>query len=308
MKNILEARGITKRIFGKQVIDSVSLSLQKGQCIGVVGPYKSGKSSLMRLLSGQIQADSGELFVNDIDAKIAINKIKSFIGVVPGYDDLDRELSPLMNLTVFANFFGLDQNIALGKATELFREFKIDDIDGEILDNLDKDQIRKLSFCRALIHNPEILIIDEPTVQVSTRAKLELWQSIKQLKKQKKSLIVATEDLKEVEEICDKVIVLSNGRVIAEGAPKQLVKEQVGEEIVEFKINRGDVSYYTDKLRNQYEYAVLDSSVRLFLKTGQSHKDAIRHFSSEKILIRKASLEDVYIKIADRNSSVGARV
>ena len=301
MKKILEGRGLSIAFDDLKALSNVDIDLNKGDTLGVIGPYKSGKSTLLKILSCRMKPDVGELFISNIDARAEPKIVKKMIGTLPDKEDLDWDFSAQDNLSVFASYFGLPKNEVKKKTRELFQSFNLEGFEDRPLDLLDEDQLRKVNFCRCLVTNPELLIIDEPTTGMSLKTKIQIRTELLKQKSLKKSMIIATEDIKDVEGICSKVIILSNGKVIASGVPSELVKDKVGEEVVEFSIESRDLDYYMSKIKGNYDYKVLHNSVRLFLKPGQSPKDAIKCFSSKNILIRKATLEDVYARVANKD-------
>ncbi|MCB0390756.1 MAG: ABC transporter ATP-binding protein [Bdellovibrionales bacterium] len=301
MKKVIEARGLSKNILNQKILDNIQFDLNEGECLGIVGPKQSGKSTLLKILSCRIAFDHGDLYINDIDAKKEPSNIKKIIGVLPEEEDFDWEFSPIENLTLFASYFGLSKSLILKKSKELFQKYNLEEVENISLDALNKNQIKILQFCRALITNPEIYFIDELTMNINDKTRELFFDELMKEKKRDKSIILATEDLNEIEFLCDKVIVMASGKIIANGCPRKLVKEYVGEEIVELTIESRDLDYYMGKIQNEYEYKIFENSVRLFLKENQKPEDAIKSFASSQTLIRKATLEDLYAKFTDKN-------
>ncbi|MCB0356565.1 MAG: ABC transporter ATP-binding protein [Bdellovibrionales bacterium] len=301
MAKLLEARGLVKKFSNEKVINHIDIDVDPGECIGILGPNDAGKTTLLKLLSSRMQPDAGDLYIHGIDINIEPYKVKKMIGTVPEHENLDWDFSLKDNLLIFASYFNISKQEASKRARDLLHRYDLEDMAEVSLDFLDYCKLRKALFCRSLITNPDLLIIDEPTRGLDAMTKIFIRQELLKLKTEKKSLIIATEDITDIEEVCDSVAILSKGKIIAQGPPQDLVKEKVGDEVVELTIESRDIDYYTSKIAKDYEYKVLNESIRLFLRPGQTPQEVMRTFSSKNILIRRATLEDVFVKVVDKN-------
>lgn len=300
MNDLVEARNLTKKINSDFTVKSISLNVGLGECLGVIGPINSGKSSILSMLSCQTAFDSGQLFIDKLDVQESKAKVKSLIGVVSQNNDLDKSLSPYLNLLTYSLYFGIPVREANRAIKSIFRELEIDE-NSDLLFS-DVDTIQKVSLARALVTSPKVLFMDEFFFGVGGKAKSFLKNHLLKIKnKNNVAQILFTSDFLQVDSLIDKIIVISNGKIIAQGPPNQLILENVGKEVVEFQISGTDVSYYLEKLKPNYEYKITNDKVRLFLKSGQHHGDALKLLTSENIVIRKATIEDLYVKVSEKS-------
>ncbi|MCB9025681.1 MAG: ABC transporter ATP-binding protein [Bdellovibrionaceae bacterium] len=300
MKKSLEARKLTYSIENLKILDEISLEVDEGECVGILGLCGSGKSTLLKSLTCQISPDSGDLFINNIDAKKFPNIVKTFIGFAPEKESMDVEFNVLDNLVFFAKYFNLTKKEAIKRAKEWIHFFDIEDIQDDFPEELNINQLKKVGLCRALMTYPKFIFIDEPTKGLSVQTQVEIKKKLLKLKDLNRAIIIATEDISDIEDICNRVFFISNGKIVATGKPKELINENVGEEVVEFVIEKDDLDYYIHKLGDEYEIKIVDCTLRLFLKKGQTAQHVIKQFSSNKILIRRANLDDVYLKASNQ--------
>jgi lipooligosaccharide transport system ATP-binding protein len=294
---VLEARNITKKFQNKLILDSINLQLKNNECLGIVGPNQSGKTTLLKILSCQLPYDTGELFYADAEFKKYSVKSRKYIGFCPEEENFDWSYSPETNLIAYACLFGMEREKARLKIQKLCRELGIYALNDKLnFGEIKIDQLRKLSLCQSLINDPKLWIIDNPTRNLEEKESLEIWQHMSHFKKTAGAVLFATDLLEEAERVSDRVIMLSNGKIIAQGAPSQILKEEIGSEVVEFKINKGDINYYLEKIKGNYEYKITNEEVRLFLKKGQNSIEAVKLMARDNIQIRRPSLEDLFIK------------
>ena len=298
MKTLIEARNLVKKYDNKVVVDGIHFEVKEGECFGILGPNGAGKTSTMKMAYGSTRVDEGELFVLGLNIKDHSKKIKKEIGVVSQEDGLDPDFTVLENLQVYSKYFGLPSQMASRKAKELLRSMLLEDYMNMSCDSLSGGLKRRLVIARALINDPKVIFLDEPTTGLDPQARVWIWEALSKLKKKGLSLVLTTHYMEEAEYLCDRIVIMDEGRFIAEGAPKQLILEEVGVEVVEFVAESADdMAYYIKKIEDQYSHQVLNNKVKLFISPDQSGRKAMDLVSSHNMQIRKATLDDVFLKL-----------
>lgn len=299
MEAVIEAKGLVKQYDNRTVLEGLSFVINKGECFGLLGPKGSGKSTVMKLLYGSSFITSGELFVLGLNAKKHSREIKSKIGIVPQENFLDPIFSILDNLIVHAGFYGIPSKEAEFRAIELLRQMNLEDFKDKHINILDDGMRRRLIIARALINSPDVLFLDEPTVSLDSASKVWVWNQVKKMKKEFKSLVLTTNDMEEAAQLCDRVAIIDNGRLLRVGTPEQLVKENVGKEIVEFKANEHDLNYFIKRLTEaKYSYQIVRDTVIVHIQENQDGRQVLNLISSPHITLRKPTLEDVFLKVS----------
>lgn len=302
MTKLIETRRITQQGEKGKVIREISFDIQKGDITGILGPFEAGKTTLLEILSCQIQPSSGEIFINHIDAKKFPQKIRKIIGFVPEKGNLDKYFSALDNLILFASYFKIPKKQAVKKSMDLLRLLNLEEMKNKMIEELSLLQMKELILCRGLVNSPEILFVDEPTKGLGNVEKVKIRKLMSKIKQMNKTIVLATEDIEDLENLCDRILILSKGKIVADGRPKELVKEYIGHEVVELTFDYNDIDYYMTKLGNEFEVAILPNSLRLFLNKNQSSQEVVKRFPSTNIRIRKVTLEDFYVRTMDKES------
>lgn len=295
---VIEGRSVVKRYDTKNVVDNIQFEIRQSECLGILGPNGAGKTSLLKMMYGLSKITSGELFVLGLNVQTNIEQIKRRIGVVSQQDGLDSDFSVIDNLLLFAKYFGIPRAAALTRGRELLRFMRLEDYEDRSVETLSGGMKRRLAIARALMSQPEVLFLDEPTTGLDPQARFWVWESLSEMKKQGKTLVLTTHYMDEAESLCDRLIILDQGKILCEGKPKDLIRSFVGHEVVEFRVAREDIEYHTKKIDSIYEYQILNNRIRMFIPIGKEGKDALQLVSSEDITIRRATLEDVFIKLA----------
>lgn len=298
MTPVIEARGLVKSYEQKKIVDGIDLVVQPGECFGILGPNGAGKTSTLKMIYGSSTITGGDLHVLGLNAKDNMQKIKSLIGVIPQADGLDLDFSTLDNLIVYGRYFGLSAAKAKTKAVGLLRKMQLEDYADRSVETLSGGMQRRLTIARALLSDPQLLILDEPTVGLDPQARHWIWESLAQLKTQGKTLVLTTHYMEEAEQVCDRIVIMDQGKILCEGAPKDLVTRLVGHEVVEFTLAPADIEYYVKKVKDKYAYQVLNHRIRLFINEQQEGREAVSLIASSNITIRKASLNDVFLKLS----------
>jgi lipooligosaccharide transport system ATP-binding protein len=298
-KIVVEAKSLVKKYGDKTVVKGIDLEVIKGECFGVLGPNGAGKSSTMRMMYCSSPVASGDLYVLGLNVRTHTRDIKSKIGVVPQEDGLDPDFSVLDNLLVYCRYHGIYGREATARSLDLLRFVRLDDALEKPIETLSGGMKRRLVIARALLNNPEVLFLDEPTTGLDPQARLWIWDALSDLKKQGVTLILTTHYMEEAEILCDRIAIMDDGKVLVTGKPEDLVFEYVGREVVEFECRIEDRPYYLNRFRAEnYEYRVINQKVCIYVRPDQDSRQALSLFASENIVVRKAGLNDVFLKLA----------
>src|SRR6187399_1949569 len=224
--SLVHARGLTKRYSnGFTAVDGVDFDVRPGKAFGFLGPNGAGKTSTMRMIACSSPITEGELSVIGMDPRTQAREIKSRLGVVPQMDNLDTELTVRENLEMYARYFDIPGGVARTRATELLEFVQLDERAKDQVEPLSGGMKRRLTIARALINEPELVILDEPTTGLDPQARHLLWERLYQLKRRGATLIITTHYMDEAEQLCDHLVVMDKAKIVAEGSPRQLIDE-----------------------------------------------------------------------------------
>ncbi|MEW6775156.1 MAG: ATP-binding cassette domain-containing protein [Bdellovibrionota bacterium] len=301
---IAELRGVVKRYGLLEVVAGLSLSVQKTECVGLLGPNGAGKTTTLKLLTGQGTATSGEVKLFGIPYNERSKNTRSRIGVVTQDDTLDEELTAFENLLVFARYFGIPVKDARQRAEELLAFVHLSEKHDARVPALSGGMRRRLLIARALVNAPDFLILDEPTTGLDPQARHLIWQKLRLLKRQGVTMLLTTHYMEEAEQLCDRLLILESGRALAQGRPIDLIREHVGEEVIELR--SGALS--PEALRSQLGFESFDTELSadtlyVFLRPGRPAPAEIPRIEGVDFLHRRATLEDVFLRLAGRELS-----
>ncbi len=295
----IEIKDLTKKYDEKTVVNGVSFEIYKGECFGILGPNGAGKSTAMKMMYCSVLVTSGELYVLGLNVKKNYREVKSRIGVVPQDDGLDPDFTVLENLLVYARYHRIPKAEAEFRAQALLRLMKLEEYQDRSVETLSGGMRRRLAIARGLINSPEVVFLDEPTTGLDPQARIWIWDFFKNLKEQKSTLILTTHYMEEAEQMCDRVAIIDQGRILTIGKPADLIRDSIGKEVVEFETNSTDLNYYLGRLRSEsFDYQVIKNTVSVLVKPGQESRRVMDLISSDKIFIRKPTLNDVFLKLA----------
>jgi len=287
-----------KRYGDKIVVNGIHFQIKRGECFGFLGPNGAGKTSTMKMMYCLSPVSGGELHVLGLDVMTRAPEIKKRIGVVPQEDGLDTDFTVIENLLIYASYHNIPREMAERRARELLRFMQIDEKAMAPVEHLSGGMKRRLALARGMINAPEMLFLDEPTTGLDPQARLLMWDNLRLLKHEGMSMVITTHYMEEAEQICDRIVIMDKGKFLCEGRPSDLVKEHIGHEVVEFTCNEADKNYLIEKLKKHYDFQVIRNRFHLFIKEGQDGKQAISIIPSDKMTVRKATLEDVFLKVA----------
>ncbi len=299
----LVARGLTKSYDGFQAVKGVDFEVYEGECFGFLGPNGAGKTTTMKMIYGAAVPSGGHLEVAGLDVREDIRAVKRRIGVVPQEDNLDEELEVLENLLVFGRYFDLPGKVIRQRAGELLAFVQLSERAGAKVEQLSGGMKRRLLIARALINNPELVVLDEPTTGLDPQARHLVWEKLRQLKAGGTTLVLTTHYMDEAAQLCDRLVIMDGGRIIAAGTPQQLIEENTSPEVLEFRPSPERIGDLQELLEREAEH-VERSADLLLAYTGDPERLERRVRESgipiENTLYRRASLEDVFLRLTGR--------
>jgi lipooligosaccharide transport system ATP-binding protein len=300
---LIEARGLTKRYDDFVAVDSIDFDVVAGETFGFLGPNGAGKSSTMRMIGAVSPVSDGRLRVFGLDPATDGPAIRSRLGVVPQQDTLDLELTVLENLLVYGRYFGLPSHVVRERAGELLRFVQLDERRDSRVDPLSGGLKRRLTIARALINEPDLLLLDEPTTGLDPQARHALWDRLYRLKQRGTTLVLTTHYMDEAEQLCDRLVVMDQARIVAAGSPRELIAEYVQREVVElrFALGPNGVARQLEGLGQRIE--VLADRVLIGTDDGDATAHAVheRGLLPESVLVRRSTLEDVFLSLTGRS-------
>jgi lipooligosaccharide transport system ATP-binding protein len=297
-QRVIEATNIVKYYGEHKAVDGISFSVNQGECFGLLGPNGAGKTTTFKMIYGSARITSGELFILGLNAKSHIKKIKGSIGVVPQDNGLDPDFTTLENLMIYANYFGLPSKLARDRAMELLSLMQLEDYAEKNIDELSGGMKRRLTLARALLTKPNVIFLDEPTTGLDPQAREWIWDELRGLQKNGCTLFLTTHYMEEAEVLCDRLIIMNKGKAVVEGKPLDLIENYVGREVIEFEVSPKEVEYFVSKIKDKFAYQVMRNRLKLFVRGQQTTRDAIALITSTNVTMRKASLNDVFLKIS----------
>ena len=297
---LIKAQDLTKRYDDFLAVDNIDFEVFKGECCGFLGPNGAGKTTTIRMIHCFLPVTSGSLTVAGMSVSENPREIKKMIGVAPQEDNLDPDFTVLHNLLVYARYFDIPKSLALKRSDELLKFIQLEEKRNVIITELSTGMKRRLILARALINEPKVLLLDEPTTGLDPQARHLIWDKIRGLKKQGVTIILTTHYMEEAAELCDRTFIMDLGKIKEEGKPSDLVRKHVGEEVLEVDYNDQVVKVLQEKFP-EARLEIVGDRVRVF--TDQPHgvfTTFIETFPLRGASIRNANLEDVFLKLTGR--------
>jgi lipooligosaccharide transport system ATP-binding protein len=302
---MVEARSLTKRFGSFVAVDGIDFEIQPGEAFGFLGPNGAGKTSTMRMIGCVSPRTDGELRVLGLDPARDGAQIRSRLGVVPQEDNLDTELTVWDNLMIYGRYFDLPRAEIRDRAAELLDFVNLSDRRDSRVDPLSGGMKRRLTIARSLINRPQVLLLDEPTTGLDPQARHLLWDRLYQLKRSGVTLVLTTHYMDEAEQLCDRLVIMDNARIVAEGSPRQLIADNVTREVVEVRLGiEADLQAEAARLKRYADrIEPLADRVLLYTDDGDATSGAIEAegFDAASVLVRRASLEDVFLILTGRS-------
>jgi lipooligosaccharide transport system ATP-binding protein len=301
---LIEARSLTKKYGDFVAVDAIDFQVAKGESFGLLGPNGAGKSTTMRIIAATARRSSGEIKILGRDPEEHGPQVRAHLGVVPQQDNLDTELTVSENLYIYGRYFGLSKSFVNRKVTELLAFAQLEEKKDVKVEALSGGMKRRLTIARALVSEPDILMLDEPTTGLDPQARHILWDRLFRLKEDGVTLIITTHFMDEAEQLCDRLVVMDKGRIMAEGSPAQLIKEYSTREVLEVRFGSDRNQEVAPLLRTMCErMEELPDRILMYVEDGEALLEEItsRKMHPTTSLVRRSSLEDVFLRLTGRS-------
>ena len=301
---LIEARSLTKRFDQMVAVDGVDFEVRRGEAFGFLGPNGAGKTSTMRMIGCTSPPSGGTLRVIGMDPVSQASEIKARIGVVPQMDNLDIELTVRENLEMYARYFDVPRDVAGPRIDELIEFVQLTEKVKSKVEPLSGGMKRRLTIARALVNQPDLLLLDEPTTGLDPQARHLVWDRLYRLKQRGVTLVITTHYMDEAEQLCDRLVVMDKAKIVTEGSPRDLIALHSTREVLELRLSdaeRDRLAASVDGIAERVEW--LPDRVLLYTASGDETLAAIheRGIETETALVRRASLEDVFLTITGRS-------
>jgi lipooligosaccharide transport system ATP-binding protein len=300
---LIHARGLTKRFANLIAVDAIDFDVERGEAFGFLGPNGAGKTSTMRMIGCVSVASGGTLRVLGMDPAEDGPRIRARLGVVPQADTLDIELHVDENLLTYARYFGIPRDVARRRTQQLLDFVQLKDRARDNVEFLSGGMKRRLTIARALVNEPELLLLDEPTTGLDPQARHLVWDRLYRLKQQGVTIVLTTHYMDEAEQLCDRLVVMDKAKIVAFGSPRSLIDQYSTREVLElrFPIDTTPALDQLDGLAERVE--VLPDRVLLYTSDGETAATAVhtRGLRPESILVRRSTLEDVFLRLTGRS-------
>jgi lipooligosaccharide transport system ATP-binding protein len=304
-ESLVRARSLVKRYAnGLTAVDGIEFDVRPGKAFGFLGPNGAGKTSTMRMIACSSPITEGELSVIGMDPRRQAREIKARLGVVPQIDNLDTELTVRENLEMYARYFDIAGDVARKRATELLEFVQLAERAKDKVEPLSGGMKRRLTIARALINEPELVILDEPTTGLDPQARHLLWERLYQLKRGGATLIITTHYMDEAEQLCDRLVVMDKAKIVAEGSPRELIDQYSTREVLELRFRDGGGAELDGRLEGLAErIEQLPDRLLLYTPDGEGALEQVhrREIEIESALVRRSTLEDVFLRLTGRS-------
>ncbi len=297
---LIKANNLTKKFGNFTAVDHINFEVYKGECVGFLGPNGAGKTTTVRMIYCFLPLTEGELFVAGMNVSKHAREIKSMVGVAPQEDNLDPDFTVTKNLQVYARYFDIPKAEAAKRAKEQLKFFQLEEKQNVLISELSTGMKRRLILARALINEPQILLLDEPTTGLDPQARHLVWDEVRNLRKRGVTIILTTHYMDEATALCDRILLMDNGKIIEQGRPSELIKKHVGTDVLEVDNDEK----LMQMLKAEFPDAHFETfSDRVHVFTAQPHGVFERFLEKTpltNVTIRNANLEDVFLKLTGR--------
>jgi lipooligosaccharide transport system ATP-binding protein len=303
-ESVITAAGLTKKYKDFAAVDGISFEIARGESFGFLGPNGAGKSTTMRMVGAVSTRTGGSLDVLGLDPDQYGPEVRSQLGVVPQADNLDAELRVRDNLLVYGRYFGMSTKSAGRKADELLEFAQLSDRAKSKVDDLSGGMKRRLTIARALINEPRILLLDEPTTGLDPQARHILWDRLFRLKEAGTTLVLTTHYMDEAEQLCDRLVVVDKGTIMAEGSPRSLIRKYSSREVLELRFGSDRNAEAAQRLAGVGDRVeVLPDRILIYSADGDAELARVTALGLQPLtsLVRRSSLEDVFLRLTGRS-------
>ena len=303
-ESLISARGLTKKYGDFTAVDAIDFDVAKGESFGLLGPNGAGKSTTMRIIAATSQRTSGSISILGRDPEEHGPQIRAHLGVVPQQDNLDGELTVTENLFIYGRYFGLSKKFIRNKIEELLDFAQLQEKRDSKVEALSGGMKRRLTIARALVSEPDILMLDEPTTGLDPQARHILWDRLFRLKETGVTLVITTHFMDEAEQLCDRLVVMDKGKIMAEGSPIELIKKYSTKEVLEVRFGSERNKEVAPVLRDMCSrIEELPDRILMYVEDGEALLEEImaKKLHPTTSLVRRSSLEDVFLRLTGRS-------
>jgi lipooligosaccharide transport system ATP-binding protein len=301
---MISAKGLTK-VYGEfRAVDGIDFEVRRGESFGILGPNGAGKSTTMKMIAAVSKRTDGELTILGKDPNLKGPEIRAHLGVVPQKDLLDRELKAWENLYIYGRYFGLSKKFLKPKVEEMLAFAQLEDKRNSKVEEMSGGMQRRLAIARGLINEPEILLLDEPTTGLDPQARHVLWDRLFRLKENGVTTVITTHYMDEAEQLCDRLVVMDKGKIMAEGTPASLIKDYSSKEVLEVRFGTDRNEATAPQLASIAErIEVLPDRILVYVEDGDAALEKIHAMGLRPVtsLVRRSSLEDVFLRLTGRS-------
>jgi lipooligosaccharide transport system ATP-binding protein len=298
-ERVVEAHGLTKFYGTRAAVDGIDFEVLRGEAFGLLGPNGAGKSTTMRMVACRAPLNAGSLFVEGFDVRRHARPIRSLIGVVPQENNLDPDLSVRQNLSTYARYFRLPRSHARARTDELLGFIGLGGRSGARTEELSGGMKRRLMIARALLHEPRLLVLDEPTTGLDPQVRQEIWQRLEELRRETQlTILISTHYMDEAERLCDRLLIINRGRIVAAGTPRQLVSQYFDAYALEVR-DAADLPLVleTDDAERRVRAVGRSGAHLYFAPSPELLTPIMRRYEGRRTILRPSNLEDVFLEI-----------
>ncbi|MGL5811136.1 MAG: ABC transporter ATP-binding protein [Nocardioides sp.] len=300
---MIRARGLRKSFGEVEAVRGIDVDVRRAEAFGFLGPNGAGKSSTMRMIAAVSPPTAGELEIFGLDPVDHGASIRARLGVCPQLDTLDGELNVFDNLYIYGRYFGMPRHQVRERAQELLEFVQLTEKAKARVEDLSGGMKRRLTIARSLINSPDLLLLDEPTTGLDPQARHVVWDRLFRLKQQGVTLVLTTHYMDEAEQLCDRLVVMDKGLIVAEGTPLRLIEEHSTREVAELRFGVGEHEHLAEKIADLGDRVeVLPDRLLVYADDGEEviAKVHERSLSPIAVLVRRSTLEDVFLRLTGR--------
>jgi len=298
----VHAESLTKRYGELIAVNDISFDVTAGECFGILGPNGAGKTTTIRMISCVSPVTSGTLTVDGMAVQERPREIKSILGVVPQEDNLDPDLTVRQNLRAYARYFDLPKAATEQRIRESLELLQLTEKQNERINTLSGGMKRRLTVARGLINSPKIMVLDEPTTGLDPQARHLVWQKLRLLRSQGVTMLLTSHYMEEAQRLCDRLVVMHQGRIIAGGTPAELVREYAGRDVIEVPVEPEEREALAERLRAHAGVDVeeVEDMLYVYVRSENGFDPRALDLDVERVVYRRANLEDVFLKLTGR--------
>jgi len=302
MSTIISARNLVKKYGELTAVDGISFDIAEGECFGFLGPNGAGKTSTVKMIHCVSPVTAGTLTVNGLPARVENRALKKMTGIIPQEITLDTDLTVRENLMVFSKFFDIRRHDASARIEELLKFVELEAKRNSRINELSTGMKRRLLIARALLNQPKNIIADEPTTGLDPQARHLIWQRLRQLKTQGATLILTTQYMEEAQQLCDRIVIMYQGRILKEGVPSRLIEEEIGREVAEIRISQDqDERLIAALAGTSCGHERVGDTLFFYCRDGHDLRRKLTELDLPNTVHRPATLEDVFLKLTGRS-------